>query len=151
MRYGEQLARYLDCFERHRVHVVVYEAFRADPEESYRRVLEFLGVGSSFRPELREVNPPRERRSPRLHAAMKRAFAAPARALLPLGSRARVAAWIDRWNSRSATRAEVPAALRDRLRSEMRADVERLSALLDYDFAARWWSGDAAGEVHSSR
>jgi hypothetical protein len=87
----------------------------------------------------------------RLHTAMKRAFAAPARALLPLGVRVRMAAWIDHLNSRSATRTAVPAALRDRLRAEMAADVEQLSALLDYDFAACWWRGNVAGEAHSDR
>jgi len=37
------------------------------------------------------------------------------------------------------TRQPTPVELRDRLRAEMRPDVERLSELLGRDMAAYWW------------
>jgi hypothetical protein len=102
-------------------------------------VYEFLGVDPGFLPEMREVNPTRERRSPGLHAAMKRVLAAPARAVLPLGLRVRLAAWLDRVSSRPAPRAELPDRVRNRLREELREDVTWLSERLDQDLVRRWW------------
>jgi len=49
-RYAEQLRRCLAIFPAEQVHVALLEDFQADPEGTYRRVLEFLGVDTGFIP-----------------------------------------------------------------------------------------------------
>src|SRR5581483_2495692 len=63
VRSGENLARVLAVFPREDVHVIVFDDFRADNAAAYRRALEFLGVESSFMPQLRTINPTSEPRS----------------------------------------------------------------------------------------
>jgi hypothetical protein len=138
VRYAEQLERYLALFPREQIAVHLYDDFRADPSRVYADVIAFLGL-RPFQPELRAVNPPKERRFPALHRALKRLFAAPARALLP--ARLRLD-WLQRWDrlsSREAERAPLDPALAARLRREVRLDVERLAALLGRDLGA--WLG----------
>ena len=76
MRYAEQLERLFEHIRRERVHVVLHDDFRSDPEEVLRGVLAFLGLETDFSPEQREVNPSKVRRSPGLHRGLKRLLAA---------------------------------------------------------------------------
>ena len=65
-RYHDQVKRYLDVFGRDRVHIIIFEDFRADPAGAYRETLEFLGVDPTFEPNFNVVNASAARRSWRL-------------------------------------------------------------------------------------
>jgi Sulfotransferase domain len=135
MRYADQVPRFLDAFPREQVAIRLYDDFLADPERFYDGLIEFLGL-RPFRPALRSVNPPRERRAPRLHRLMKRLLAAPAREMLP--ARIRLD-WIQRWDrltSRAAPRAPLAPALAADLRAGCRSDVLRLAECIDRDLSA---------------
>lgn len=136
MRYGEQLERLFAHVPRERVHVVLHDDFRGDPEGVLAGVLGFLGVDPSFAPTRREVNPAKVRRSPALHRALKRLLAAPARRLLPLEVRLRLIGIVDRWTTREQPRAPLDPGLAGRLRDECRPDVERLAGLIRRDLGA---------------
>jgi hypothetical protein len=62
--YYEQVKRYLDTFGPDRVHIIIFEDFRADPATAYRQTLEFLGVDPTFEPNFNVVNG--SRRAPKL-------------------------------------------------------------------------------------
>jgi hypothetical protein len=47
---GEQLKRWMDTFGREQIHPIVFSDFSSDTPRVYRRLLEFLGVDSAFRP-----------------------------------------------------------------------------------------------------
>jgi len=55
-RYAAQLERYFQCFGRDRVHVIVFDDFKADPARVYRETLAFLGVDPDFVPEFEVHN-----------------------------------------------------------------------------------------------
>jgi hypothetical protein len=71
-RYAEQLQRYIDVFGRERIHIVIYDDFRARPDETYRKILRFLGVEECVQPHVQMVNSRRRIRSSRLHRLMLR-------------------------------------------------------------------------------
>lgn len=137
-RFGAQLERFVRTFGRDRIHVLLNDDLRSNPEGAYRGVLEFLGLDPGFSPSFREVNPGRERRSWRAHYWAKRLLAPTARRILPLETRLRWMQVIDRLNSRSATRPSLDAELAERLRRECRPDVERLASLLGRDLSG-WY------------
>lgn len=56
VKYYEQIKRYYDLFERSQIKVVLFENFRANNQEVYREILDFLGVDNSFVPEYEAVN-----------------------------------------------------------------------------------------------
>lgn len=138
MRYAEQLERYLGVFDAGQIHVVAYDDFAASPRSVFAGVVDFLGLDRGFEPEWRVVNPNKVRRSWALHYGLKKVFARPVRALLPLRARLALIKLLDRVNSRQEARAGLDPALRAALREECRPDVERLGELLGRDYAALW-------------
>lgn len=134
MRYAPQLERYLAAFDRAQLLVLRYDEFRADPVPTYRRVCAFAGIDPDFRPSFEEMNPPKVRRAPGLHRALKRVLAAPSRAL-PLGLRLRLIQGLDRLTSRTQGREGPETDLRERLAARCAPDVARLGELLGRDFS----------------
>lgn len=47
-RYGEQLRRYLDRFERWQLHILIHEELFADPVRHLNKVCTFLGIEDTF-------------------------------------------------------------------------------------------------------
>ena len=147
------LARFVEVLGRERVHVNLYEDFAADPAAVFRATYRFLGVDEAFEPPVRQLVPNQTPWSKRLNRAMasgrvidltKRMV--PDR-LHPAAHRLAAAAF--RANRRIVSRGPLPPDLEAQLREEFRPEVDRLSALVDRDLAARWWGDERAGEPAS--
>jgi hypothetical protein len=67
VRYREQIERFAEVFGRENIEVVIYDDFAREPQESYCKVLEFLGVSTDHQPEYAVVNSARVIRSVALH------------------------------------------------------------------------------------
>ena len=149
VRYVEQLSRFEEHFPRERILVLIYDDFRAENEETVRRVLSFLGVDETVPVAPVETETLTSVRSPRLHRLARRlrlaernpdAAGAGARtlgAVLPSslrGERAR-ALW------RRAVYGRPPQAdpeLMAELRRRFKPEVEALSDHLGRDLVSLW-------------
>ena len=139
-----QVQRYLEVFGRERVHMALLEDLGANPRETYRGVLEFLGVDPEFLPsEMAVVNPNSELRSVKLHrfrtrvAPIERAVrrVMPARVFQVLSAPVR-AIWSA--NKRQAPRSPMSPALEEELTAYFAPDVASLSELIGRDLSAAW-------------
>jgi hypothetical protein len=144
--YAPQLARYFDTFGREHVHVILYENFAADPAETYRRVLDFLGLDSAFQPDFRVVNANKAPRSRVLTSLLNRPPPWLRRAWRALGlplevQRALIRRTLD-LNVREEPRRPLDAELAKRLRRELAPSVEKLGVLLGQDLSS-WPTGSA--------
>jgi hypothetical protein len=118
--YAPQLARYLERFGRDRVHVIVYDDFRADTAGTYRATLAFLDVDPDHRPEFAVVNASKRSRNMLLRRALNDPpewLRKAARRVAPQGVRRRL--------YRSAVRLNTEAADRDRLSGEAAEQLRR--------------------------
>jgi hypothetical protein len=145
VRFAEQVERYFEAFGRERVHVIVYDDFRDRTAETYRGVLEFLGVDPDFAPDFQVRNPNKRVRFPRLQRLVYQ----------PPGPLLRAVPWLRRFplvhvareallrlNSSAARRPPMDPELRARLLEELTPDVERLGILIGRDLSA--WYADPA-------
>jgi Sulfotransferase family len=133
-RFAAQVERYYRAFGRDAVKVVLLEDMVAAPEETYREILLFLGVESTFRPEFRIHN-----ETPR-HGHLERVVTFVYKRLgvkhavqlfLPYAARRKFLSFIRRKDLGKA--ASDP---RDcRLREQCAPDVDRLSALIERDLS----------------
>jgi hypothetical protein len=139
-----QVARYLDAFGRDRVHFALLEDLGARPRETYRVVLEFLGVDPEFVPsEMAVVNPNSELRSVKLHrlrgrlAPIERTVrrVIPARAFRVLSTPLR-AIWSA--NKRPAPRSPMAPEIEEELTKYFAPDVASLSELVGRDLSEAW-------------
>lgn len=133
VRYAEQLERYLARFGRDRVHVILYDDFRADLPGTYRKTLQFLGVRDDFAPEFGVVNPNKRARSRRLRAfvqAPPESVKRLSRLLFPRSVRQRVMKGLEGANIRYEARPPLDPALRAELAERFEPEVAALEQLL---------------------
>ncbi len=132
VKYADQVARYFDVFGRERVHVIIFDDFKADNAASYRRLLAFLALDTSFQPSFEIVNPNKQVKNIRLRNALKNpVFAALAQRFPTIAHRA--IRFFRRINTQYAERPPMNAELRQTLLAEYRPEVERLGVLLGRD------------------
>ena len=129
-RYARQLDPYLAAFPRERIHIVIYDDYRADPRGTLREVFRFLGVDDRFEPDTdARVNVGGEPRSGAVHRLLKLPHALPG-AVKALPGAGRVRAWIGSARSSNLTRPELPKAAREVLIETFAPDIPALEALL---------------------
>ncbi len=139
VRYTDQVRRYLDAFGRERVHVIVFDDFKADTAREYRRTLEFLGVDAEFAPPFDAVNANKRVRSGWMQRLvfnnpLTRTYRV--RRFIPEAIRNGVRNLI----TVREPRPPMDPELRSRLQAEFAPEVERLSELLQRDLTH--WSRD---------
>jgi hypothetical protein len=158
-RFGEQLARWFDVFGRERVHVMIFEDVVRDPAAHFESLLKFLDVDPTFRPASFAAHNPAHGSRARLVGSLARSrpvqFAM--WRLLPTAigdlrtlELTRRLAHSRFFRRRISGKTHVRVDLRRRLEAELLPDVERLSALLQYDVASLWFGG-ARPVVESAR
>ncbi len=146
-RFGEQLPRWFETFGRDSVHVIIFEDMIRQPEEEFRRLLEFLEVDPDFRPETFAAhNTAHGARSLVIRRLLN---AKPAQdfvwQLLPrligdVRTRGLVRRFRHSWfHRRKIEKAPLTPALRRRLEDEFAPDVASLSKMLGRDLGALWF------------
>jgi sulfotransferase family protein len=136
--YYSQLKRYYDRFPREQIGVWLYEDLESDPQRVLQEVFAFLGVDQTFVPDMsirhKVAGTPR---SKALHAALTQPNAAKAlvKRLLPSRVRGHLYGTLMQKNIVSH-REELQPAVRRRLQTLYRSDVESLSNLLGRDLSA---------------
>ncbi len=71
-KFSQQVKRYLDCFPRNQIKIIIYEDLKKNPRKVYQDLLRFLAVDPNFLPEFRRVNPNRILKNARLQRLMNR-------------------------------------------------------------------------------
>lgn len=146
VRYSEQIQRFVDLFGRENVAIVIYDDFAKAPQESYRRVLEFLDVATDHEPEYAVVNSARVIRNVPLHRWLIKPpidVWNPSR-LLPPGRLAHGLQWraqtlrsrLYDMNLQQRRRPPMRPETRDSLKRRLRPEVETLSRMLDRDLTS---------------
>jgi hypothetical protein len=137
--FAEQLQRYFEALGRERVHVIVFDDFRADTAAAVRDTFRFLGVDDAFQPTLEVVNPAKVARL----RAVQRLLQTPpgwlrrgVRGVMPRPTRKRLYRQVSRLNARAQARAPMAPELRARLVAELVPEIERLETMLDRDLSA---------------
>jgi hypothetical protein len=147
-RFGEQLPRWFETFERERIHVIIFEDMVRDPAGTFRRVLEFLEIDPDYQPESFAVHNPRHQ--PRnmflrslLNSRLPQWFVW---SVMPQLLGDRVTRGLvrrfrhSRLNRKPAAKTTMRPETRRQLEDEFAPDVAVLSKLLDRDLAALWWN-----------
>jgi len=143
---GTHLERLFEVAGRERCHVVVFDDFKADPGETYRHILDFLGLAHDGRWEIprKQVN-----KTYRFHWLQRLIYRPPntvAKAALNMERRSgkkrsfvkRLSKRLKRWNVVPVKRVPLREDLRLELTETFRGEVDKLTSLLDRDLSS--WS-----------
>lgn len=157
-RFSEQLRRYFEVFGSDAVRVVVFDDLVADPERTYRDLLDFLTVDQDFLPDFEVMNPNKRIRSGRIQnliwqlsdpASRVRRIATkaiPAHALRSVLLRHGMPA-LDHFNTVVGPRDRLNPAIRRQLAEEFAEEIENLGRLLDRDLSHWYLEAADGGQV----
>ncbi len=141
--FSEQIERFLDKFGPQQVHFAFYEDLRDNTPGEYRKILEFLGVNPTFRPNFALLNGNKQLRNPSLMQFLRdppKWATISSRIALPHPAARRAAVeLLKRMNTKFLPRAPMSRELRERLTTEMAPEVARLERMLGRDLRA--WRG----------
>ena len=146
VKYAEHLSRFYEYFDQEQVLVLIYDDFKRDNEETYNRILEFLGVDRSFQPTFKSHNKVQKLRSKTaqkavhslshgngawksLHRLLKSALPASVRQFL---------LQVALQNIVYKPKDEVDPDLRRRLKTQFKSEVRQFSNLVDRDLMTEW-------------
>jgi hypothetical protein len=135
--YSAQIVRYLRHFPRERVHIAFYEDFVCDPAEFIAEIYRFLGVDTSFQPDISQRH--MEARVPHSHALNRRLKSLGAWTLASRVSPSRVRRRLRRFVYRPNASVSMTTVERQRLVSFYRDDIQRLSLIVRRDLST-WLS-----------
>ena len=139
--FAHQIRNYREEFGRQNVHVIIYDDFKRDTGDAFRRTCSFLAVNPDIALDFPVIWSNPGFRSPALARFVQhppgllRGFG---RMVLPRMIRTGVVGWLWRWNSVRKPRPPMPIELRRRLTAELASEVRELSVLLDRDLSI--WS-----------
>jgi len=142
-----QVQRYLDLFEREKVHAIIYDDLKGDPAAVYRNTLRFLGVCFDFKPEFVVTGSNERVRNIRLQRTLvhpPRALRRIGAALVPSWLRSRIRYVLSSCNLEVSPRPPMDLELRRRLQRDFEPKIEQLSRLLARDLSG--WHKDPGGE-----
>jgi hypothetical protein len=145
VKFSDQVQRYFDIFEREQIKVIVYDDFKQDTAQVYRKTCAFLDVDPNVSVPLRVFNPNKKVRNKIVRDFTRKPpsiLQGRAKEFVPLRLRKEIM-WsavkvLLRFNTKYERRAPMPVDLRSRLQAEFAPEVERLSNLLGRDL--RHWS-----------
>lgn len=136
-KYTDQVERFLKVFDHKQVKIIIFDDFKANTNQSYKELLQFLEVDANFQPEIKVVNPNKLPRSTGFKKLLKQPplpLQLIIRALLPSKTlRTKLRTEILKRNIKYVSRPPMNSQLRQRLQEEFFEDIERLSKLLNRD------------------
>lgn len=146
--YARNVAPFVQCFGRERLHFVVQEALKVDPVGELAALFRFLGVDDAWQPGRpgAGVNTAQALRSPRAYWLNYRVAALLERNGLQAVRRAikrtGLPALLKRANTVDRPNPPLTPRQRDALREYYRDDVAALSRLVGDDLELRWWRSE---------
>jgi hypothetical protein len=132
--YASQVQRYLSFFKKEQVQIIIFDDFRANPAEVYRKTLEFLGVDAAFQPEFTVIN--EYKKIPTRPAPAKDIFQALRRRFGPAGAHTR-----GEHVPSSRSKPPLDPKIRRKLEKRFRPDIQKLGLILGRDLSF-WWKHD---------
>jgi hypothetical protein len=132
-RYADHVQRWFDSFGRDRVHVILLEELRKDPEAAFHKVCDFLAIERIEYLRFEVVNASKALRFQALSHFLRRPPGAVrwvARRLLPRSVRKQISLRLQVANETVRRRPTLDPGLRAELNEEFRPEVARLGRLL---------------------
>ncbi|WP_036477030.1 sulfotransferase [Myxosarcina sp. GI1] len=140
VKYYEQIERYYDLFDRSQIKIVLFEDFKANNQEVYREILDFLGVDNSFVPEYEAININKEVRFQALNNLVNNPVLKNISKTLVSQEfnefiRDKI---VERFLWHQSPKEVMPDEIKYQLMERYRAEVVKVSKLIDTDLEARW-------------
>lgn len=138
--FVNQIKRYQDVFPESQIHIIIYDDFKLDTEKEYKKVLDFLGVDTSFSTDFKSVNANKVVKSKVIQKFLidKSSFLKQfSQNFLPKSLRTFLRNKVRAMNTTYVNREPLKYETEVFLKEKFREEVKELSSLLDRDLS-KW-------------
>jgi len=149
VKFSPQIKRYLNCFDRERIHFVLFDDLVRDTPGIYYSVLQFLEVDPAYRPDFRIHGAGRQIRNPMVKRMLRRHRWLRDVTTRTLSSRARqqIGDVLNRlFPVRRQRAAQMDPTLRHQLTERLRPEMRELQELIQRDLSM-WITQDLRGST----
>lgn len=130
-RYVDQVKRYVDLFGLEKIHVRIFDEFIKDPVGTFQETCRFLGVDDTFVPVTEHHNKRRVNRSRKMQSFVKSTEGTTFRKIIRKIPKIQDAYNVV--NRPFATKDTIPEELKNRLKIDLKPEIEALSKLIEKD------------------
>lgn len=139
IKYYEQIVRYYDLFDKSNIKVIIFDDFKQQNDVIYKDVLGFLNVDADFVPVFDQVNVSKKPRFAKLNAwLLNSAFKKAIQNVIPTSLYSKIKPMGKKVLWRNQSRKPLDSSLRQKLMSEYKPEVVKISELLGIDLVKRW-------------
>jgi len=146
--YYEQVKRYYDLFGKNKIHIIIFDDFIKDTAEVYKKVLDFLKIDNSYRPDFIKLNTNRvqnKNKIPRIWIFEKILYKQP-KFIMNLANKNKYISklgmylylLITKYNHKYKERKPMTTKLRNQLKKEFTPDIKKLEVLTQKDLSG-WY------------
>ena len=136
--FGKYLKPFLESFPAEQIKILFHEDLKENPQQVYNSILEFIGCGVGFNPEISQVNPntiARNRFLQRLLIRRPAWVTSIFRCLVPKHRRASLVRSLRSLNTKESSRESLSEAQRSKLYALFRDDIELLQECVGRDLS----------------
>ena len=139
IRYAEQVQRFYDYFSKDQVKIILFEDFKNDNKSTFKEILKFLEVDTSFCPEFVSVNASKKPRNKTMnYIAQNVFFVKMMKNILPYSVHKKVKNIGQKVLWKKAQRIPLDAAYRSQLVGKYKRHVHDVSDVLGIDMVKKW-------------
>jgi len=137
--FSGQVGRYLNVFGREKVHIILYEDFKTDPQKIVSETLQFLALNTDLDIEYKLINSNKQVNSIHLHRLIKKPpmkLKKIVRTILPSRKlRHIIMSNFFNWNIEIKERKKINARLNEKLKKRLAEDINILGKMIDKDLS----------------
>lgn len=130
-RYVDQVKRYVDIFGLENIHIQIFDEFKKDPIGEYQKICRFLDVDDTFVPVMEHYNKRRVNRSRSLQSLVNKTNRTRFRKIIR--NVPKIQNVYNFINRPYASKDKISDELRNKLKKELKPEVESLSKLIGRD------------------
>lgn len=137
-KYSEQIERYMGCFSKNNIYIIIFDEFKENPAKAYKELLQYLKLEDNFQPNFEVVNANKNVKSKRIQNILNYppdTARLIGRSLIPSQVRHTLYKSIKAFNTRYQPRIQMDSELKRSLKAEFAPEVEKLSKLLNRDLS----------------
>jgi len=133
VKFSEQISRFLKLFFHKQIKIIIFDDFKNNTLEEYKKILEFLNINAKFKPNLKILNPNKTVKLKLLNLFLKKPptkIKQIIKLLLPMIMIQKTLNFLVNFNIRYIKRKPLNSEFKIELMKEFKPEVEKLNKLL---------------------
>ncbi|CAB3290097.1 Sulfotransferase [Methanocaldococcus lauensis] len=138
VKYYNHISKYLDMFGNDQILILTYDELKNDPKKLFKRIFDFLGVDSSYKPNIRIENVGKDIKSKLFHKLLIKGYHSNLKYVLPLKFRRKLGNFLKEINLTHKKQKQFDNNLVNYIKEITYNEIFELNKIIDMDLIKLW-------------